>query len=116
MSALVALGDSSASPRGDQPDGVEEVGGLDAFAEEPAGPGAQRVEDVLVGFEGRQDQHPDAGEVFVRGDGAGGCEAVHVRHPDVHQHDVGTGTSGQGDRLFARRRLSDDLQVRLATR
>ena len=94
MSALVALGDSSASPRGDDADRVEQVGRLDALAEEAAGPAAQGLEDVLVGLEGGQDQHPYAGEVVVGGDGPGGGEAVHVGHADVHQDDVGAGARG----------------------
>ena len=43
----------------------------------------------------------------------GGPDAVDLRHADVHQHDVGPQLPHDGDRLRARRRLADDLHVRL---
>src|SRR5581483_6159273 len=40
-------------------------------------------------------------------------EAVEVRHPDVHQHDVGAQRPDLVDRLTAVRRLADDLDLGL---
>jgi hypothetical protein len=36
-----------------------------------------------------------------RGDLPGGLDAIHLRHPDVHQYDVGPGGSGLLDSLSA---------------
>src|ERR1039457_7268178 len=44
-------------------------------------------------------------------DAPGGLQAVHSRHPDVHQHDVGARTAGQVHRLGAVDRLADHLKV-----
>ena len=43
----------------------------------------------------------------------GRLDAVHDRHPDVHEHHVGLCALGEGDRLGAVRRLADDIDVRL---
>ena len=42
---------------------------------------------------------------------ARGLDAVHLWHPDVHQHDVGRQLVDELDRLDAVRGLADDLEV-----
>src|SRR5690606_18796778 len=74
-------------------------------------PGAQRLEDVLVGLVRRQHQHPYGVQRAVRADAAGGLQAVGARHADVHEHHVGARRAGQLHRLHAVRRLGDDDQV-----
>ena len=91
-------------PGGHHPDGGEQVGGQRVLEQEAAGPGPQRREDVLVQVEGGQDERTD---VAARGDPPGGLDAVHDRHPDVHQDDVGTGPPGRLHRLRAVARLAD---------
>ena len=49
-----------------------------------------------------------------RADPARGLDAVHARHADVHQHDVGPSRARQLDRLGAVAGLADDLDVRRA--
>ena len=45
------------------------------------------------------------------GEEPGGREAVHARHPDVHQDEVGRAAAGKRDRLNTVRGLADDLDV-----
>jgi hypothetical protein len=76
--------------------------------QEPAGPGGQRAVDVLVEVEGRQHDDPAAGAGLLGQDPPGGLEAVHFRHPDVHQHDVRTVFERSGDGLGAVGGLGDN--------
>ena len=46
-----------------------------------------------------------------RGDPARRLDAVDLRHPHVHQHDVGAQPLGLGDALGAVARLADDLDA-----
>jgi hypothetical protein len=50
----------------------------------------------------------------VSHDPPGRLEPVQARHPDVHEHQVGTQAARQGHRLVAVGRLADDLDIRLA--
>lgn len=109
----MAAGESRASPCGRDPDGAEEFLGFAALAEEAGGTGPQGLHDVVVDFEGGQDDHADMGEAGVLADHAGGREAVRAGHPDVHEDDVGALLPGQSDRLGAVGRLADHLHVRL---
>jgi hypothetical protein len=60
--------------------------GAGVFGQVAAGAGAQRVDDgAVIGVCGEH-EHFDAGVVFAKA--AGGLDAVAVRHPEVHQHDV----------------------------
>jgi hypothetical protein len=59
------------------------------FQEEPGGASPEGVEDVLVEVERREDQNARRGQPVVAGDASGEFDAVHLRHPDVHQDDVG---------------------------
>ena len=87
--------------------------GQRVLEQEPAGAGPQRLVHVLVEVERRQDHDPRRRQRLVAGDPAGRLEAVHHRHPDVHQHHVGVLAGGEGDGLGAVARLADDLDVGL---
>ena len=78
------------------------MGGLE---QEAAGPGAQGVDDVLVEPERGEDEDALARQP------PGGLDAVHDRHTDVHQHDVGRVLRRSLDRLLAGAGLGDDLDV-----
>jgi hypothetical protein len=56
---------------GDGPDRVEQRVRARSLAEESAGSGSQRLEDVLVDLEGGQDQDLDPGQVLIGRDLAG---------------------------------------------
>ena len=71
-----------------RPDRAGELMGVRVLEEEPARPRAQRRERVLVQVEGGQ--HDDADVRMLGHDAPRGFEAVHPRHPHVHQHHVGT--------------------------
>ena len=51
----------------------------------PLAPALERLVDVFVEVEGREDQDPGGG--IGREDAPGGLEAVELRHADVHQDD-----------------------------
>ena len=57
--------------------------------------------------------HHDGGGRDGPGQLLGGGDAVHVRHVDVHQDDVGRQRAGQADRLAAGRRGADHVDVAL---
>jgi hypothetical protein len=79
--------------------------------QEAARPGAQRLIEVLVLVEGGQ--HHDAGVGALAGQRARCCDAVEVRHADVHQRDVGLRTAHQLDGLLAVGGVADHLEVAL---
>ncbi|GGT81445.1 hypothetical protein GCM10010244_02090 [Streptomyces coeruleorubidus] len=94
----------------DRADGRGQMLWRDVLEEEAAGPGGQCRVDVPVEVEGGQDD--DAGGVGGAGeDAAGGLQAVHLGHPDVHQHDVGTCAAGRFDRFGSVGRLGDDVDA-----
>ena len=64
----------------------------------------------LVAGQHRQPENPDVGELGA--DARGRFDAVHVRHRDVHEDDVGPQRVRVGDRLEAVRRLADDRELR----
>ena len=57
----------------------------------------------------REHHHRGAGPLFL--DLLRRLEAVHVRHPDVHEDHVGELAAGVFDGLAARAGLADDLEV-----
>src|ERR1700750_2509673 len=74
------LGDSSASPVATpRPARLGRLGVLD---QEAAGPGAQRLEHVLVQLERGQDDHLHSREPSVAGDLVRGLQPVQAGHPD----------------------------------
>ena len=105
-------GESSASPRGNGPDGCEQLLGRVVLEHEAAGAGAERLVDVLVEVEGRQDQDPRG--VIGGNDPPRRLEPVELGHADVHQHDRGPEAGGLLDRFQSVARLGDDLDVLLA--
>ena len=88
---------------GDRAHGVDDLAGRRVLEQEAAGAGAQRLDDVLVEAEGGEDEDALARQPPRR------LDAVHARHADVHQHDVGRVGLGGRDRLLAGARLGHDL-------
>jgi hypothetical protein len=93
---------------GDGADGGVQVVGRCVLEQETAGSGAQCSEEVLVQVEGGE--HQDTG-VACGGDAAGGLDAVHVGHADVHEDNVGPVFGRCGDRLAAGAGGAHDVQV-----
>jgi hypothetical protein len=81
------------------------------FEQESAGAGAERLVDVFVQVVGGEDD--DVAWQF-RDDAAGRLEAVHHRHPNVHQHHVRDELTAEHDRLQAVLGLADDDEPALA--
>ncbi len=102
-------------PAGHHPDRVGEFGRRGVLEQEPGGPGAQCLEDVLVQVE--RGQHQDLrirGAAGARlGDAARRLDAAQPRHPHVHQHDVGRQLGGALHRLQPVDRLTGHGDVRL---
>jgi len=95
----------------DRPDAVEQVGRRDVLEQEPAGSGTQRRVDVLVEVE--RGEHQDPCREPGGDDLPGGLQAVHDRHPHVHQHDIGMQRPGHRHGLRAVAGLADHLDVGL---
>ena len=76
-------------PGGDDAHCLEKRLGRDVLEQESAGARVQRVVDVLVEVERREDEDARAVARRRRADLPGGLDAVHHGHADVHQHDVG---------------------------
>src|SRR5207247_8764718 len=94
---------------GDGADCGEELCGRVVFEHEAAGAGAERLVDVCVEVEGRQDQ--DA-RIVIGGEDSPRClEAVEFGHADVHQHDRGLKAGGLLDRLQSVARLGYQVDV-----
>ena len=74
-------------------------------------PGLQRPGDVLVGVVGRQ--HDDARLRIDLANPPDRLDALHLRHPQVHQHDVGTVRAERLDGLAAVGGFGDDLEIGL---
>ena len=103
----VVLDDPPGDGRGQQgvagghhPHRVHQLLGRGVLEQEPAGPGPERLEDVVVALEGGEDHDP-AGDVGLPDDAAGGLQAVHPRHLDVHEHHVRSQLPGGDDGLLA---------------
>ena len=99
---------------GDDPHGVQQIDRQRVLQQEPAGAGTQRLVDVLVEVERGEDDDPRRRQRVVARDPPGRLEAVHHRHPNVHQHHVGPFAGGECNRLGAVARLADHLDVGLA--
>ena len=98
--------------RGDDADRREQVLGRLVLENEAARAHAQRLEDVLVEVERREDEHARRG---IGGeDPARRLETVELGHANVHQDTVGCEARGLVDRLEPVARLGDDLDVALA--
>lgn len=107
----------------DRADGRGQLLGRDVLEEEAAGPGGQCRVDVTVEVEGGEDDDTGAvgerdalgsdgvGGSAVGEDAAGGLQAVHLGHPDVHQDHVGTCAADGCDRFDPVGRLTDDIDA-----
>src|SRR6266581_2912079 len=80
--------------------------GLRVLEHVTAGAGFQRLDHVVVGFEGGQ--HQDFDLRVLGDDAAGRLDAVEVGHLDVHQHDVRLRGEGDLDRVEAIDGFADD--------
>jgi hypothetical protein len=90
------LDEAAGDPGGEQrlagrhhPNGRHQVLAGQVLEQEPAGPGPQGLEHVLVQVEGGQDQHPDRVGGPGAGQPAGRRQPVELGHADVHQDHVG---------------------------
>ena len=72
------------------------------LAEEPRGPGLQRLIELGVVVEGRQDK--DTGRRGAGDDLTGGRDAVQVKRPDVHENDARKPPTVPQPRIGAARR------------
>ena len=96
----------------DDADGGDEVFRRRVLQEVPAGAGAHRGVHVLVEVERGEHEHLGVA-VVARGDETRGFDAVHDGHPDVHQHDVGTGPLAQLHPEATVLGVTDDVDVGL---
>ena len=99
---------------GHDADRVDQFGGGGVLEQEAAGAGPQRLIHVVVEVERGEHQHPRplrAGRGAE--DLAGGLQAVHHRHPHVHQDHVGVQVPRLADRVGAVRGLAHHHQARL---
>jgi hypothetical protein len=109
------LGDRGRDQRlagGEGVDRGDELLGRSVLEQEAARASPQRLVDVLVEVECRQDQHRGRG-LSVGEDPAGCLEPVQVGHLDVHQDDVGTAPARELDGVAPVDRLADDVEVGL---
>ena len=112
ISRRVTPGDSRASPRGDDPDGLQQLRGLGVLDQEPARPGPDGLEHVLVELERGQDDHLDAGQ--VRSSAAIRRVASSPSTPGIRMSistTSGALAAGQLHRCCAVDGLTDHLQV-----
>ena len=112
ITRFVTAGDRSASPPATVRIAASSCSGGSSLRTNPLAPAAERLVDVLVEVERRQDQDPRG--VIGGEDPPRRLEAVELGHADVHQHDRGPEASGLVDRLESVARLGDDLDVVLA--
>jgi hypothetical protein len=97
--------------RGDDTHSLEQLRRAGVLHQEAAGAQPQRLEDVLIEVERGEHDDPHVREPVVLRDLARGGEAVHARHADVHQHDVGAQLPRQPHCRLAIGRLADHLDV-----
>jgi hypothetical protein len=111
-------------PGRDHPDRVEEPLRGRVLEQEPARARPQRVEDILVQVEGRQDEHlrhpsaagagvSAASTVSVPDELPGGLDPVGPGHPHVHEHHIRPQFAAHPHRLGAVRGHGEHGEVRL---
>ena len=96
----------------DDPDRGDELLGRRVLQEVAAGAGAQGGVHVLVEIERGEHEHLGVA-VVARRDQPSGLDAVQDRHPDVHEHDVGTGPLAELDAEPTVLGITDDFDVGL---
>ena len=94
---------------GDGPNSSQQRAAVGIFEHVTACAGAYGGENRLIVFE--HGQHDDPDRRVRRRDGAGGVDAAHARHLEVHQHDVWLQLRYEANGFLARRRLADQLDV-----
>ena len=94
---------------GDDSDGLDQLLGCRVLEQKTRGAGAQGSEDVLVEVE--RGEHDGPGRQPGRGDEPGGGDAVHARHPNVHECHVRAVLPDRRDRLLSVASLGDDADV-----
>ena len=97
---------------GDDPDRGEELLGRVVLEDEAACTGAERLVDVLVEVERRQDEDPR--RVVGGEDPPRRLEPVELRHADVHQHDRRSEAGRLVDGLEPVGRLGHDFDLGIA--
>ena len=95
--------------------GGQQLRGAGVLQQESAGSGAYCVVDVLVHVERGQDQHA-GGRTWLRQQRPCRLDAIHHRHLDVHEDDIRTSGSSQGQAFPAVTGLTDHGDVRLESR
>src|SRR5262249_44596686 len=98
-------------PGGDDPDSFQQLLWRRVLQHESARAAAQRREDVLVIIEGRDHEYPRRGPRPGLEDHPGCLQAVHDRHPEVHEHHVRSQRACLADRSGAVLCLANDLQI-----
>ena len=78
------------------------------FQQEPSRPGAQSLQDEGIGIEGREhdDRHCVDGQNLLHG-----CDTIHDRHANIHQHHIGLRVEHGSHRVSAVARLGHDLDI-----
>ena len=94
---------------GDHAHALDQLRSGDVLEQEAARAGAQRLVDVLVDVERREDEH--AALDAAQHNPPGRLDPVHAGHADVHQHDVREQPLGQLDGLGSVTGLGDDLDL-----
>ena len=89
---------------------MHEVVAPHVLEQEAAGPGVERVVDVVVLVERGEHDRAGAG---LGAHGLRGLDTVQAGHPDVEEHDVGVVLGHGGDRGGAVGRLGHHLDVGL---
>ena len=112
MSRRVTAGESIAVAGVDELDRADDLRRRGVLEQEAGRAGLQRAQDEFVGVEGRE--HEDGGRVGLRGEQAGGRDAVELWHADVHEHDVGPVEVHRPEHLAAVVGLGDHLEARCA--
>ncbi len=95
--------------RGYQPDRARDLRWRGVLEEESAGAGPHRPPDVLVGVEGGEQD--DLRRVLSCSQSLSGGQSVELRHPDVHQYDIGPVLVDRGNDLGTVADSADDRQV-----
>src|SRR5262245_17558922 len=117
-SSLLVTGGQQRAAVGGRPYAEQQFLRRRVLAQEATGPRPQRLVHVLIQVIGGKNDHLSGGATRLavpRGDDLpGGGQPVQHRHPDVHQHHVGSELAGEPGRLPPVARLPDHLQVRLA--
>ena len=90
-------------------DRVDDLVALGILEDVARGPGHQHLAHGALLLEPGQRHDLERGMLGLQP--ACGLDAVHLRHADVHQHDVGRQLVHEPDRLDAAGRFADDLEV-----